>query len=117
MENKLKKQMVGGRIDGELAEKFKLEMESLGVSQTELLEKIIADYYSPKPEPEPEPENEWQIDLLKCNKKTIAAFLEMQDKNKGITNNVILDCFVDFVQQRCGSSEIKYLQMVSEILK
>ena len=116
MENKLKKIMVGGRIAGELAEKFNLEREAIGATQTELLEKIIADYYSPKPEPEPE-ETEWQIDLLKCNKKTIAAFLEMQDKNKGINNNVILDCFVDFVQQRCGSSEIKYLQMVSEILK
>lgn len=116
MESKLKKQMIGGRIAGELAEKFKLEMESLGVSQTELLEKIVNDYYTPKPTPKPE-ETEWTIDLLKCNKKTIAAFLEMQDKNKEITNTVILDCFVDFVQQRCGSSEIKYLQMVNEIVK
>lgn len=114
----LKKIQVGARISGELYEQFKKEMEQSGLTQTELLEKSIIKYFTPEQVPQQvaSQRTKWDIDLSSCNKRTIAAFLELQDKQK-LSFCEVCDVLVAAVERFTGDVETKYLKEVETNLQ
>lgn len=111
--DKLKKQQVGARIAGELAERFKKEMEQAGKTQTELLEQIINEHYEPKTEQQPgtsTEENIFIIDITKCSSTVIGAFLQVADRKK-VDFYGALEMFVNYIERESNPVEKHYVEL------
>lgn len=120
----LKKIQIGARVSGELNEKFKAEMAEKGLTQTELLEKCLVNYFNaPTPEPQivekvvevPAPRSQWDINLLECGERVVAAFMEVAHK-KQVGKEKILSAFVEFIERNSKAIEPKYVEVAKQVL-
>lgn len=119
-----KKIQIGARVNANLHEQFKAEMLERNATQTELLELILTEHFSSNKEPQivekvVEVERQlkdFEIDLLRCNVRTLAAFLQVADARKLDKYN-ILDVFVNYIENNSGMVDNKYLQLANELKK
>lgn len=119
-----KKIQIGARVNANLHEQFKAEMLERNATQTELLELILTEHFSGNKEPQivekvVEVERklkDYEIDLMQCNVRTLAAFLQVADTRK-VGKNQILDVFVNYIENSSGQVDNKYLQLANELKK
>lgn len=119
-----KKIQIGARVNADLHDKFKAEMLERNATQTELLELILTEHFSDNKEPQivekvVEVERQlkdYEIDLMQCNVRTLAAFLQVADTKKA-GKNQILDVFVNYIENNSGQVDNKYLQLANELKK
>lgn len=121
MENEnLKKVMIGARMPAGLVEQFKQETTKLNLTTTQLLEKILTDYFTgetkvvEKVVEVPRPVGDWEIDLLQCNTRVLASFLEVADSRK-MNKIQILETFVSFIESETGAVKEKYINLAKDI--
>lgn len=129
--NILKRVQIGGRMPAEIYQKFTTEMADKGLSQTQLLEIILTQYYDgtmnekivevEKPvevekivEVE-RPRGDWDLNILDCKSVTIGAFLEIMDKQQTDNKPAILDAFVTTCEKHTGKVEDKYIMQAYNI--